>query len=277
MASLRDLLNIEVAADLAGAAGAVAGKQWVAQVTCTQCQFDSYSDWCCNSFIVPSGTSEIIFDVWGGGGGGGRNRCCGAGSPGGSGSWSRKTLNSSEFSVGDCYAVNVGRATYCSQDNAGCAGNFSCVCSIDDSNTRICSKGGWSGCWVCFAGCNTTDTYCTLGCCTSVGGDINMPGHRGCFWHRCQSNHCYDKIGFAYPGGINNRCGGVVWVQQCCLYVHGSALENSVMQYLSSATGIGYCCNGYMPGLGGGTFGTQDGVCRCGLQGSPGMVRVTYR
>jgi hypothetical protein len=99
MASLRTLLNIETAADLAGAATAVPGKHWVAQQTCYQCNFDAYHDNCCMSFIVPSGTTEIIADVWGGGGGAGRSRCCGGGAPGGSGAWGRKTIKSNEFCI----------------------------------------------------------------------------------------------------------------------------------------------------------------------------------
>ena len=277
MASLRDLLNIETAADLAGQAGAVPGKQWVAQVTCQQCQFDAYGDWCCNVFIVPSGTSEIIFDVWGGGGGGGRSACCGAGGPGGSGAWARKCINSEQFSIGDCYRVTVGRATYCSQDQTGCAGNYSCVCSVENNFVRVCAEGGGRGCWYCFADCCTTNAYCTCEQKCAYGGDINVKGHPGCFWHRCLEDHCYDKIGFAYPGGLNNKCGGVVWTQVCCKYAHGAALQNYAISILGSTVGSQYCCNGYMPGVGGGTMPTEDGVCRCGLQGTPGLVRVTYR
>jgi len=278
MASLRDLLNIETAADLKEAGGAVPGQQYVAQVTCWQCQFDSYADWCCNSFIVPAGTNEIIFDVWGGGGGGGRSRCCGHGGPGGSGAWARKTLNSSQFSTGDCYMITVGRATYCSQDNTGCAGNYTCVCSRANDLARICSQGGGRGCWYCTGTCCTTNAYCTCEVNqTASGGDINMNGHAGCYWNRCSDDHCYDKIGIAFPGGIINRCGGVMWVNVCCHYTYGAWANQFAGDYIGGSVGSGYCCNGYIPGLGGATMGTNRGVCRCGTPGSPGMVRVVYR
>jgi len=276
MASLRTLLNIENAADLRGAGGAVPGRQWVAQATCQQCQFDSYADWCCNSFIVPSGTTELIFDVWGGGGGGGRSRCCGVGGPGGSGAGARNTLNSSQFSTGDCYAVFVGRATYCSQDNTGCQGNYSCVCSMDNNQVRICSEGGGRGCWYCFAGCCTINAHCTCEQRCAYGGDINMKGYPGCYWHRCADDHCFDKIGIAFPGGIVNRCGGVVWVNVCCHYSYGAYAPEFAGNYLGGIAS-GYCCNGYTPGIGGATMGTNRGVCRCGTPGAAGMVRVTYR
>jgi hypothetical protein len=278
MASLRTLLNIETAADLAGAAGAVPGKQWVAQSTCYQCEFGSYHELCCYNFIVPASTSEIIFDVWGGGGGAGRSRCCGGGAPGGSGAWGRKTIKSSDFSTGDCYSVFIGRSTSCSQDNTGCLGCYSCVCSRANSTVRMCSQGGGYGCWYCQPTCCDVNSYCT---CErnrpAYGGDINVVGHVGCGWYRCRDDSCYNKVGVPYPGGLHNKCGGVIWVNECCHYAYGAWITEYAGKHVIQAVGSGYCCNGYTPGLGGATQSTNRGVCRCGTPGAPGMVRVTYR
>lgn len=278
MASLRTLLNIETAADLAGAATAVPGKHWVAQQTCYQCNFSDYHDNCCMSFIVPSGTTEIIADVWGGGGGAGRSRCCGGGAPGGSGAWGRKTIKSNEFCVGQCFGIILGRSTSCSQDNTGCLGCFTCVCQIGSDAIRMCSQGGGYGCWYCTPACCDVNSYCT---CErnrqAYGGDVNMVGHVGCGWYRCRDNSCYNKTGIPYPGGLHNKCGGVMWVNECCHYAYGSWITQFAGDYITSSVGSGYCCNGYIPGLGGGTQSTNRGVCRCGTPGAPGAVRITYR
>jgi hypothetical protein len=278
MASLRTLLNIETADDLVGAAGAVPGKTWIAQVTCQQCQFDSYSDWCCNSFIIPTGTREIILDVWGGGGGGGRSRCCGSGPPGGSGAWGRKCMNTNDFSAGECIAVMVARSTYCSQDNTGCNGNWSCACLVGRNTIKVCSQGGGYGCWYCQPGCCDVNAYCTCErerC--SYCADIWSKGHVGCTWYRCRDDSCFNKVGIPYPGGLHNRCGGVVWVNECCHYSYGAWMNEYASHYVTSPVGTGYCCNGYLPGMGGATQSTNRGVCRCGSPGAAGMIRVTYR
>lgn len=274
MASLRDLLNINDAADVQSAAEPVDGKVIDYQVTCFECKNDSQADWCCISFIVPPGVTSATFSVWGGGGGAARTRCCGSGPPAGSGAFVAKTV---DVNQGECYAMILGRATQCSGNNDGCAGCFTCVCSLNcttdlDNKVRICAEGGVPGLWICDQNCGFTET---CGQAVGHGGDINIPGHRGCYWTRCITDHCWDMTAVAYPGGLVNRCGGVFWLQACCRYSCGHWAQDFASLYLGGP--YPGTCQGYAPGVGGAQFGTEDGNCRCGNPGNPGLVRVTYR
>lgn len=274
MASLRDLLNINDAADVQSAAEPVDGKVIDYQVTCFECKNDNNADWCCISFIVPPGVTSAIFSVWGGGGGAARTRCCGSGPPAGSGAFVAKTV---DVNQGECYAMILGRATQCSGNNDGCAGCFTCVCSLNcttdlDNKVRICAEGGFPGLWTCDQNCGFTET---CGQAVGHGGDINIPGHRGCYWTRCITDHCWDMTAVAYPGGLVNRCGGVFWLQACCRFSCGNWAQDFASLYLGGP--YPGTCQGYAPGVGGAQFGTEDGNCRCGNPGNPGLVRVTYR
>lgn len=60
-----------------------------------------------STWIVPDGTSEINFYVWGGGGSGSASYCCMQGLNAGSGAYAKKTLRSG-FSAGDRYTMCLG-------------------------------------------------------------------------------------------------------------------------------------------------------------------------
>lgn len=274
MTSLRSLLNIVGPDEVGGTAGPVEGLAHVFSVTCYECNNGSFADFCCMSFIVQPGTTKAVFEVWGGGGAGGGIRCCGNGPGGGSGAYVRKVQS---VESGQCYAMILGRATDCSSSQTGCAGCWSCMCGVDLNGTpfnlNICAQGGARGCATCsFSGCCI---YCT--CETpaqGTGGDINIPGVRSCYWHRCNNNQCWNKTFTAYPGGIINRCGGTIMYRP-----HSNSwwagFGQCLGQYLGG-TGAGGRAFGYIPGMGGPSGQGASGACACGTPGTPGMVKVTY-
>ena len=274
MANLRSLLNITGPEEVAGAAGPVDGRAHTYVVTCHMCNNGSYADFCCMTFIVDDNTTKATFEVWGGGGGGAGKCCCGAGPGGSSGAYVRKTQ---VVEPGQCYAMILGRSTDCSNSTTGCAGCWSCLCGVGlngtDFDTNICAQGGTRGCAYCFwRGCSN---YCTCDTPpTGTGGDVNIPGVRSCYWHRCNNNMCWNKTFVAYPGGIINRCGGVVMSRPHDNYWYAGWAQ-CLGDYLGgmSAGGNTY---GYTPGMGGPSGQAASGVCRCGTPGNPGMVKVTF-
>lgn len=280
MASLRSLLNATQPADYLGAAGPVKGAAHAFYDTCPYQYQGSceYQHVCCFSFIVPSGASKATFEVWAGGGGGAGVCCCMWGPGGSSGSYARKTVN---VTPTECYYIQVGPATCCRADNCGFRGCYSVVCGpfcnnqcVDGCSNyfKICAQGGYSGCAQCFLQCGLYPT--PFGVPLAYGGDINIPGVRSCYWHRCWNNLCYNMQFTAYPGGIVNRCGGVVLTQWDANTSAGTADRCRAQGYLWGAnSSYGF---GYVPGLAGVNGSTCGGNCYCGHAGSPGAVRVTY-
>lgn len=282
MASLRSLLNIKDATELNGYSQPAEGQQHLFAVTCYLTTNDSYSDFCCMSFIVEAGASRATFDVWGGGGSGAVACCCMWGVPGGSGAYTRKYTC---IEPGQCYAIILGRSAYCSNGTTGCNGCWSCVCGADLCYTpyrlTLCAQGGEGGCSCCNLPC--CGMYRTggedvggerySGC--AFGGDWNIPAVKGCLWHRCYNNGCYNKYFIAYPGGIINRCGGVVMSRPHDSRWY-SGWASCMASYIGANIGGGIRWHGYLPGVGGGSAQICGGGCICGTAGTPGLVRVTW-
>ena len=275
MASLRTLLNIVGPDEVTGLAGPVEGRSHNFVVTCFNCNNGSYADFCCMSFIVDSTTTKATFEVWGGGGGGGGFCCCGTGPGGSSGSYTRKTQ---PVESGQCYAMILGRSTDCASSPTGCAGCWSCLCGVSLNgtafDTNMCAQGGTRGCATCFyTGCCN---YCTCeGVPSAYGGTENIDGVRSCLYHRCHDNACWDKLFVAYPGGITNKCGGVLMSRPHDHYWYAGWAQ-CLGSYLSNPVGGGGRGFGYIPGMGGPSGFAGSGVCRCGTPGTPGMIKVTF-
>jgi hypothetical protein len=105
----------------------------------------------------------------------------------------------------------------------------------------------------------------------AYGGDINMPGVRGCFWVSCLDNSCWNKHYVPYPAGLVNTCGGTASIGS-----RGSTYQNFEQCIAGSAIGYAYMTSQYVPGLGGTTSHVTGGTCTCGVPGRPGLIRVTY-
>lgn len=272
MASLRSLLNIEGPEEYEDAAGPITGSKEFFSSYCPTFECIGGNGNCCLNFRVPSGAQSAIFEVWGGGGAGAESCCCMQGVPGSSGAYARKQL---EVNPGDRYCIRVGLATTCSNGTTGCRGCYSCICGVDLNETdyavELCAEGGYGGCSRCFC----CGFFCTGNVGAAYGGDLNIPSVRSCYWMRCYSNTCYNKILHAYPGGLVNRCGGIVMFREV-----DRSTSNTIAacQAANTLTSFGYPGQGgYVPGLPGGTASVCGGACCCGAPGHAGLVVVTYR
>lgn len=284
MAKLRDLLNVKKPEDIEGAAGPIDGSQILGQVTCyDECE-NNYHNNCCMSFIVPPNVTCAIFEAWGGGGGGSgqcncEDECCHDGNPGSAGAYVVRCLNN--LTEGACYPFIVGNATGCSYGYTGCRGCFSCVCG---PNVEICAQGGYGACTLQ----NECGTVAGSSCAVAYGGDINIPGLISCGLICCYNGDyqapMYNKYAWAYPGGINNLCGGHVIVHGVCGTDTGSWQPHCrqkcwIAEVLTGVGGEGMCW-GYVPGLPNGPSHQSCSDCACtgcGSPGSPGMVKITYK
>ena len=209
---------------------------------------------CCCLWTVPEDVTYIKFQVWGGGGGGGGSCCCMQGRPGGSGSFTMKTVTGQ---LGGCqYTICAGGTSLHSNTNAGCPGCTSYV--TGQGLSGFCARGGCGGCSRCqyFRNCYTCQHMCTRECC-ATGGDLN----------------------------IHSTSGGVI-ASQYCLY--------NGQQYVPVAPGTvsgplfgppgctcTWCTDGnsphpVFPGGAGFTAQTYAGGCRCGWPGEAGAVSVTF-
>lgn len=266
MATLRSLLGSPVNEQFLGELNELpAAREFIMQATCWQSRNENYQEYCCQAWIVPAGTSCATFEIWGGGGSGAGACCCMWGPPGGSGAFSRKTIS---VTPGDCYDLNLAMATDCSGGaNTGIRGCKTWITGNGLSN--FCAEGGWYGCSYCFPSC--CFSWCTCGVANAYGGDVNIPGVRGCGWHICCNTVCWNRTAFPYPGGLVNECGGVTMVGGYTSWGYNSYETCISMSY----TGFSHMAAQYMPGRGGNTSYVQ-GFCVNGTPGMPGLIRILY-
>lgn len=254
------------------------GCQFVYSSSCWSCpSFGNYQQYCCFAFIVPGEAARATFETWGSGGGGGVVCCCMGGNPGGGGAYARKTI---PVDTGWCYDLCLGEGACCHNGRNGFRG---CRSSIKGCNVNMCASGGKPGCSFCFPGCGCYVTgYCccrawNCGCCINdnpaeaSGGDFMVCGVRGWMQHRACGGHCCHKNHIPYPGGLVNKCGGTVAVQNggrgFDTYINCAAMNNVGWNRLSPQ---------YVPGMGGPTYWRWSGGCHCGSYGAPGLIRITW-
>ena len=225
---------------------------------------------CCCAWTVPAGITSIIVELWGGGGGGGSAvgcMCCHYGSGGGGGAYSRKTLTG--LTAGTVYTICAGPGG-CGGGKAGMSG-AACCCGIGGGTTymtgtgltNFCAGGGFGGDSRCggYLGHKNHN-----GGCAGAGGDLNVRGYNGGFHYHNQS--CWD-VGWGWGGG--SPFGGRN------MYIAGDKCSMYSDKCATGKAGGGVCgLTGNFPG-GGGTGGNTScccGICVCGGDGAPGLIRI---
>lgn len=292
MSNLRDLLGLiseESLADLAAPdtvskIAKLPSEGYCVQYVMVNCgaTCDNYStaynyyqmqNWC-----VPNGVCDVIFEIWGGGGGGGSSCCCSRGIPGGSGAYAYKRLTGSIY-AGCAYQFEIGEPG-CGRMGWQCGdpGGYTAITGPGLSN--FCADGGNAGCSCCFLCCCTQRyiclTSCEGGCCACYfgadGGSYGVPGFAYIF---CYDNHCWNKQMLPYPGGLVNGKGGWLVGNQC--YNNGCGYCTLHWATTQLNWGGGYSENNYVPGIGGPSGWTCGGGCCHGQNGTPGLIRISYK
>jgi len=250
-----------------------------------------YPDW-----EIPAGTTDVIFELWGGGGAGAGNCCCHSGPPGGSGAYAFKRLMGDEVVPGCKYQVCVGGLA---DRSSSCAGRRGCktyvighnLATVANCGFDFCAEGGHGGngsyCYgCCNDGKNIWGRYrcvdgngnpeCQMGCCALYyGADYGAYGLPGYYMPRRTDNRCCNQWGIPYPGGLMNSRGGWIHIGQACQARSCAACEQSRAQG-QVGVGGGYC-QAYVPGMGGSTAYNCDTGVYCGSPGNPGMVRISWK
>lgn len=223
---------------------------------------------CCN-WIVPAGITSIVIEIWGGGGGGGAPptcQCCIVAGGGGGGSYARKTL---EVAPGSAYTICVG--------GGGLGGipttQSTCCCGLKGGTTYMtgsglgdfCAEGGYGGESRCSSFLNIVSPN---GGWPGSGGDLNARGYDGGFIGQGKSDFGTSNNGWTWGGGSPFGGRNIYMGFDCCsVYVNQCA----------TSRGGGICgFTGSFPG-GGGTGGWAScccGICACGGNGAPGLVRI---
>ena len=106
----------------------------------------------------------------------------------------------------------------------------------------------------------------------AYGGDINIQGVKGCYYHICCDNACWNKHFQPFPAGLVNQCGG--WTVSGTT---GSGYDSA--GFCTGLHPIGWAHHSaqWVPGVGGRTHYVTGGNCACGMPGMPGMIKITYR
>lgn len=243
--------------------------------------FTMYPDW-----EVPSGVTDVIFEIWGGGGAGAGSCCCHLSIPGGAGAYAYKRLLNSEVVPGCKYTICIAQA---SERASACRGRRGCKSYILGHNlNNFCAEGGHGGSTYC-NGCSSANTNlltprfgctdgCIMGCCAVYyGADYGAYGLPSSYKPTSSGGEarCCNHIRFAYPGGLINSRGGWSEVGQSC-YQRNCALSET-----KRAMGIvgfgGSYCNAYIPGFPGGSAYNCDDSVYCGVMGMPGYARISFK
>lgn len=250
-----------------------------------------YQDW-----EIPTGASDVIFELWGGGGAGGGNCCCHNGPPGGSGAYAYKRLMGDEVVPGCKYQICVAGM---SERTNSCSGRRGCKSFVIGHNLPttavegydFCAEGGHGGngsycrgccsdgkvIWARYKCCDANgNPECQDGCCAMYyGADYGAHGLPGYYMPRRDDNRCCNQWGLPYPGGLMNSRGGWINIGQSCRDNSCGACEHS---RAASQVGVGGSyCYAYVPGMGGSTSYTCTDSVYCGSNGMPGMVRISWK
>ena len=233
-----------------------------------------YPDW-----TIPTGVSEVIFEIWGGGGGGGSGCCCTYGIPGGSGAYAYKKLSGVQVVAGCSYDIEIGMGG-CGFTGPTCGDAGGKTYITGHNMTNFCADGGAAGCSCCHLCCCTWKVIdsgsCPGGCCAPYyGADGGWYGNPGAGYKWEHDTGCFNKQQIPYPGGLVNGRGGWLPTIQCECY--GCGYCNMHFGGAQLQWGGSYSENNYIPGLGGFSAWTKGGGCCRATNGYPGLVRISYK
>lgn len=222
---------------------------------------------CCCAWVVPSGVSSILIELWGGGGGGGSPvncLCCLPGTGGGGGAYSRKNLT---VTAGCTYTLCVGSGGaggIPSSGNACCCGQKGGTTYMTGTGlSNFCAEGGYGGESRCRPECMNLVT--PNGGWPGNGGTLNLRGGDGGYMANRDVSWCggWSWGGYSPFGGRQEY----ITYDQCAMY----------QDWSGSGKAGGPCgFTGNFPG-GGGTGGWPScccGLCACGGNGAPGLIRI---
>jgi len=216
---------------------------------------------CCCCWVVPTGASWAIFELWGAGGDGGGACCCsGIGCCGpGTGHYSRQAI---QVTAGQYFCTCAGGSGCCAQSHCGTCGFPSWVYCGSNGSSVVCAGGGYMGCtgcwhgfWGCTGICNGAQNFgCNL--CAGASGrspDIGIASIGGV---AKDSNNCFSNMWFAATGapkyGMTTRQGrehcSAGNTQVGCEYGAGGSKWPAGMGTPSSACGGGCCWGGWGAG-----------------------------
>ena len=183
----------------------------------------------------PCQSGTAIIEIWGAGGSGAKMCCCGFGTPGNPGAYSRKTVT-----LTCCGYITGSPGIACGNDALcfrGCSDATGVTIYANGSNTGcMCAQGGRGGISYCSTGTNayccflSGGFYSTLGldgncgivcnkCCSggwcaqAYGGDTNCPGGFSCVSFLGASGSscpCQTNFHMQGPAGYFSKCGVVV-------------------------------------------------------------------
>lgn len=243
---------------------------------------DSYNYTYYPNWTIPTGATEVLFEVWGGGGSGAVSCCCSNGPSGGAGAYAFKTISGSDVVAGCQYQLCVGSASCRTSSKSGRRG---CKTYITGNGlTNFCAEGGWGGCSYCFLqGCTwltprRNESSCVYGCCAifygADGGAVGLPG---AYYAMCYVDRCHNKFFFPYPGGLVSAKGGYVSNRVYCSQNHCHFTE-----WCSAKNTVGWaqgstCCMHGVPGFPGVTAGSCCNGPYCGAGGHAGLIRISYK
>lgn len=260
--------------------------------TATNYHYNYYPQW-----EIPAGTTDVIFELWGGGGAGAGNCCCHSGPPGSSGAYAAKRLTGNQVVPGCTYELCVAPG---SDRASGCSGRRGCttfiighnLASLANCGFDFCAEGGHGGngsyCYGCCADqtnlirprhlcCDANgNPECRDGCCALYfGADWGAYGVPSFYTPTSTGERCCNSIGFAYPGGLINSKGGWIHFPHRC---QGRSCSMCEQRDAAGLVGVGgsYCMS-YVPGMGGATAYNCENDVYCGGPGAPGMIRISYK
>lgn len=212
----------------------------------------------CCLWSVPTGTTWIRFEVWGGGGDGAGGCCCMQPNiAAGAGAYVRKTVTAV---AGNSYTICAAGSGCCSPSCCGTNGFTSYVCGGTGSGAvAMCAAGGPASCSQCFmyGGCACTGNTETCRSGSFCGGDFGLPAISGA----SHTTTCGYQSWQYVPSGPYIGT-GVRHSRDYCTY--GTGCE--VLQGHAS-----------FPGGGGGGALMYGGGCCWGNHGAGGLVIISYR
>lgn len=207
----------------------------------------------CCLWTVPTGTTWVAAEMWGGGGGGAGYGCCFGGWPGGSGSYARKIITG--LTAGDTLRICAAGTTTCESACCGVTG-FPSYITNSSAVTLICASGGSFG-----------TTRCNF--------------QIGCSYNGCQQMQCGSYCGTMGICGVTGSAKGSSFCSGGAYQYMPSAPfmgQNRPTKDACSGMCGGCCAGGYasFPGGGGASIYSHTTGPYCGVAGAGGLVQIFW-